>query len=209
MLNPTAFSPAFWRGILTAMAASAVLAACSSSNKEADTASNRQSAAGALDTGSLHTNGAPAAAGPAVQVTRTDFKSVSRATQFELTEDNFTKFMAAADSIVALEGRDPSMKQYLSQNLTDAGSTDADAGLRWLQASAAATKAINSAGLPVQDYFVESIAIADADRFIANPGAAPPTPALSKNAAFLRSHQADVERLRALREGKPVVTVTP
>jgi hypothetical protein len=186
------------------MAASAVLG-CSNSNKTA----NQQSAAGAVDTAALLTNGAPSAAGPAVQVTRTDSKSVSRATQFELTEDNFTKFMAAADSIVALEGRDASMKQYLSQPLSDAGAKDADAGLRWLQASAAATKAINGAGLPVQDYFVESIAIADADRFIANPGAAPPTPALSKNAAFLRSHQADVERLKALREGKPVVTVTP
>jgi hypothetical protein len=81
--------------------------------------------------------------------------------------------------------------------------------LRWLQANASVTSAINRAGLPVQDYFIEAIAIADADRFIGNPGAAPPTPALSKNAEFLRSHQADVERLRALREGKPVVTVTP
>jgi hypothetical protein len=203
MLNPTAF----WRGVVT-VAASAIVAACSNSNKATNQA-NQQTAAGALDTASLPTNGAPAAAGPAVQVTRTDSKSVSRATQFELTQDNFTKFMAAADSIVALEGRDPSIKQYLSQNLVDAGSKDADAGLRWLQASAAVTKAINSAGLPVQDYFVESIAIADADRFIANPGAAPPTPALSKNAAFLRAHEADVERLKAERDGRPVVTVTP
>jgi hypothetical protein len=204
MLNPTRF----WCGVVSAMAASAVLAACSNSRSAANQA-NQRSAAGALDTAALRTNGAPAAAGPGVQVTRTDSKSVSRATQFELTPDNFTKFMAAADSIVALEGRDPSIKQYLSQNLVDAGSKDADAGLRWLQASAAVTKAINSAGLPVQDYFVESIAIADADRFISNPGAAPPTPALSKNAAFLRSRQADVERLKAEREGRPVVTVTP
>jgi len=208
MLNPTRF----WRGIVPAMAASAVLNACSNSNKATNNAANQasqQTAAGALDTGALPTTGAPGAAGPAVQVTRTDSKSVSRATQFELTDDNFTKFMAAADSIVALEGRDPSMKQYLSQNLTDAAAKDADAGLRWLQASAAATKAINSAGLPVQDYFVESIAIADAQRFMTNPGAAPPTPALSKNAAFLRSHQADLERLQAEREGRPVVTVKP
>jgi hypothetical protein len=162
-----------------------------------------------VDTAALRTNGDPAAVGPAAQVTRTDAKSVSRATQFELTSDNFSKFLAAADSIVALEARDPSVRAYLAQNLTDAGSTDADAGLRWLQANASVTNAINRAGLPVQDYFVEAIAIADADRFIGNPGAAPPTPALSKNAEFLRSHQADVERLRALREGKPVVTVTP
>ena len=199
MLNPTGF----WRGILWTVAGSAVLAACSNKTP------NQQSAAGALDTASLATNGAPAAAGPGVQVTRTDAKSVSRATQFELTADNFSKFLAAADSIVALEARDPSIRSYLGQNLTDAAARDRDAGLRWLQASAAVTKAINAAGLPVQDYYVESIAIADADRFIGTPGGAPPTPTLSKNAEFLRSHQADVERLKALREGKPVVTVTP
>lgn len=200
MLNPTVC----WRGVLWCVASSAVLAACS--NK---TANQQNSAAGALDTASLRTNGAPAAAGPGVQVTRTDAKSVSRATQFELTADNFSKFLAAADSIMALESRDPSVRDYLGKNLTDAGSTDRDAGLRWLQANASVTRAINSAGMPVQDYFIESIAIADADRFIGNPSAAPPTPALSKNAEFLRSRQADVERLKALREGKPVVTVTP
>jgi hypothetical protein len=199
MLNPTAR----WRAIACGVAGSAIFAACSSKTP------NTQSAAGAVDTAALRTNGDPAAVGPAAQVTRTDAKSVSRATQFELTSDNFSKFLAAADSIVALEARDPSVRAYLAQNLTDAGSTDADAGLRWLQANASVTNAINRAGLPVQDYFVEAIAIADADRFIGNPGAAPPTPALSKNAEFLRSHQADVERLRALREGKPVVTVTP
>jgi len=199
MLNPTSR----WRAIACSVAGSAVFAACSSKTP------NMQSAAGAVDTAALRTNGTPAAAGPAAQVTRTDAKSVSRATQFELTTDNFSQFLAAADSIVALEARDPSVRAYLAQNLTDAGSTDADAGLRWLQANASVTKAINSAGLPVQDYFVEAIAIADADRFIGNPSEAPPTPALGKNAEFLRAHQADVERLKALREGKPVVTVTP
>lgn len=199
MLKPTLC----WRGVLWSVASSAVLAACS--NKPA----NQQSAAGTLDTATLRTNGAPAAAGPGVQVTRTDAKSMSRATQFELTADNFSKFLAAADSIMALESRDASVRDYLGKNLTDAGSTDRDAGLRWLQANASVTRAINSAGMPVQDYFIESIAIADADRFIDDPSAAPPTPTLSKNAEFLRSHQADVERLKALREGKPVVTVTP
>jgi len=198
MLNPHT-----WRLVACALAASAVVAACSSKS------ANQQSAAGAIDTAAPITNGAPAAAGPAVQVTRTDAKSVSRATQFELTAENFSKFLAAADSIIALEARDPSVRAYLGSNLTDAAAKDADAGLRWLQANAAVTRAINSAGLPVEDYFVESIAIADADRFIGNPGAAPPTPALSKNAEFLRSHQADVERLKAMREGKPAVTVTP
>jgi len=190
-------------GVAWMVAVAGIVAACSSKPP------NRETAAGALDTGALRTNGTPAAAGPAVQVTRTDAKSVSRATQFELTDDNFSKFLAAADSIVALEARDPSVRAYLGKNLIDAASTDADAGLRWLQANPAVTQAINSAGLRVQDYFIESIAIADADRFIGAPSAAPPTPALGKNAEFLRAHEADVERLRALREGKPVVTVTP
>jgi hypothetical protein len=134
---------------------------------------------------------------------------VSRATQFELTTDNFARFLAAADSIVALEARSPAVRAYLGKNIADAPSPDADAGLKWLEANSAVSRAISSAGISVKDYFVESIAIADADRFIANPGGAPPTPALGKNAEFLRSHEADVERLKALREGKPVVTVTP
>ena len=199
MLNPTVQRGA----VALAMAGVVVLAACSRK------APDHGTAAGALDTGAARTNGAPGAAGPAVQVTRTDAKSVSRATQFELTEDNFTKFMAAADSIVALEARDPSVRVYLSSNLVDAASNAADAGLKWIEASPAVTHAITSAGMPVQDYFIESIAIADADRFIAHPSEAPPTPALGKNARFLRSHEADVERLKDLREGKPVVTVTP
>jgi hypothetical protein len=198
MLNPSAI----WRGVACAVAGSAVLAACSSKT-------NQQTAAGALDTSALRTNGAPAAAGPAVQVTRTDAKSMSRATQFELTPDNFSKFLAAADSLAALEARDASVRAYLGKNLTDAASPDADAGLKWLEANQTVSRTISGTGISLEDYFVESIAIADANRFIADPGAAPPTPALTKNAEFLRSHQADVERLKALREGKPVVTVTP
>jgi hypothetical protein len=199
MLNPLRS----WRAVACVVAGSAVLAACSTKTP------NPQNAAGTLDTAALRTNGAPAAAGPAVQVTRTDAKSVSRATQFELTTDNFARFLAAADSIVALEARSPAVRAYLGKNIADAPSPDADAGLKWLEANTAVSRAISSAGISVKDYFVESIAIADADRFIANPGGAPPTPALGKNAEFLRSHEADVERLKALREGKPVVTVTP
>jgi hypothetical protein len=63
--------------------------------------------------------------------------------------------------------------------------------------------------LSVKDYFVASIAIAAAERFIADPKAAPPTPSLAKNAEFLRSHRLDLDRLRAEREGKPVITSTP
>jgi hypothetical protein len=69
--------------------------------------------------------------------------------------------------------------------------------------------AINGAGISVKDYYVESIAIAAAERFLGNPDVAPPTPAMTKNAEFLRAHTADLAKLRDLREGRPVVTVKP
>lgn len=190
-----------WRGIVLTLAASAVTTACS--RKPAD----QQTAGGALDTSRL--SAITPSAGPAAQVTRTDAKSVSRASDYELTADNFSKFLAAADSIVTLEARDSAARAYLGRNLTDAGSTDADAGLRYLEANDAVSRAINGAGLSVKDYFVQSIAIATAERFMKDPKAAPPTPTLQKNAEFLRGHQSDLTRLQTLREGRPAVTVTP
>lgn len=189
-----------WRGLLLTVAASAVTAC---SKKPAD----QQTAAGALDTTKL--SAVTPSAGPAAQVTRTDAKSVSRASDYELTTENFAKFLAAADSIVTLEARDSAARAYLDRNLTDAGSTDADAGLRYLEANDEVSRAINGAGLSVKDYFVQSIAIAAAERFMRDPKAAPPTPTLRKNAEFLRGHQSDLTRLQTLREGRPAVTVTP
>lgn len=191
----------FKRGVIYLVAASAVIAACS--KKPA----NQQTAGGAIDTSTL--TAATPSAGPAAQVTRTDSKSVSRATQYELTAENFSKFLAAADSIVTLEARDSAARAYLSHDLTDAGASDADAGLRYLETNDAVSRVINGAGLSVEDYFVQSIAIAAAERFMKNPDAAPPTPTLQKNAEFLRGHQADLTRLQNLREGRPAVTVTP
>jgi hypothetical protein len=191
------------RGVVLLLATSAVAAACS--KKPA----NQQTASGAVDTATLNMSAATPSAGPAAQVTRTDAKSVSRATDYELTAENFSKFLAAADSVVTLEARDSAARAYLSHNLTDAGASDADAGLRYLEANDAVSNAINGAGLSVKDYFVQSIAIAAAERFMKNPKAAPPTPTLRKNAEFLRGHQAELTRLQNLREGKPAVTVTP
>lgn len=185
------------------LAASAIVAACS--KKPA----NQQTASGAVDTTTLNMTAATPSAGPAAQVTRTDAKSVSRATRYELTAENFSKFLAAADSIVTLEARDSAARTYLSHDLTDAGASDADAGLRYLEANDAVSRVINGAGLSVEDYFVQSIAIAAAERFMKNPTVAPPTPTLRKNAEFLRGHQADLTRLQNLREGRPAVTVTP
>ena len=182
--------------------ASVVIGACGHSRTDSV-------AGGEVDTGALRMTAATPAVGPGVQVTRTDGKSVTRATRYELTPDNFTKFLAAADSLSALAARDSLERAHLTANITDAGSTDSDAGLKWLESDSAASAAINGAGISVKDYFVQSIAIAAASHFIADPKAAPPTPTLSRNAEFLRSRKSDLDRLDAQRAGKPVVTVTP
>jgi hypothetical protein len=179
------------------------LAACSAN------ASDKREAAGSVDTSIAKTSAVVDAAGPGAHVTRTDFRSVKKAEEFRLTPINFSRFMAAADSLVARSRRDEAMRDYLGANITDAGSTEDDAGLKWLAASPAVVSAINSAGMSVRDYFVASIAIASAQRFMADPSAAPATPSLAENATFLRQHQSDLQTLAALRENRPVVTSTP
>lgn len=166
-------------------------------------------AAGSLDTSVMKTSAIIDAAGPGVQVTRTDSRSVDKAMEFRLTPINFSRFMAAADSLASRQARDASMREYLSINITDAGSPEPDAGLRWLAASPAVVSAINSGGMSVRDYFVASIAIASAERFVGDPAAAPPTPTTAENAAFLRQHGTDLAKLAALRENRPVVVSTP
>lgn len=182
--------------------------ACSRGNEVQRTSS------GSIDTRSIDTSvlreGAfTPAAGPGIHVTRTDEKSVQLATKYKLTNDNFSRFMRAADSLGALESRDSTVRAYVSTNLTDAGAREADAGVKWIQANALANNAIVSSGLSVPDYFVAGIAIASAERYMKDPKAAPPTPTLADNANFLRAHTADLDHLRALREGEPVITVKP
>jgi hypothetical protein len=195
----------------TLLLASATLFAACGRDRSND---KRASAAGALDTSTadtaaLRTSGATPATGPAIHVTRTDGKSVTRAMRYELTPDNFSHFLAAADSVVAVASRDSSARAALQSNLTDAGSTDNDAGRKWLEAIGPANVAINQAGISVKDYYVAGIAIAAAERFMANPKAAPPTPSLANNAEFLRSHTADLERLHNQESLRPVVVSKP
>ena len=180
-----------------------LVAACSSRARDRDTAG------GQLDTASMRTGAATPVAGPGVHVTGTDGKSVTRAMRYELTPQNFSAFLGAADSIVALEARDPATRSYLDQPAIDSGTLRTDAGLKYLESNEAVNQAITSAGMSVKDYFVASIAIAAAERFIADPKSAPPTPSLTKNAEFLSDHRLELDRLRAEREGKPVVTSTP
>lgn len=189
--------------LMAALATTALVAACSSRAKNNDTA------AGQIDTAAMRTSGVTPAAGPGVHVTGTDGKSVTRAMRYELTPQNFAAFLAAADSIVALEARDQATRNYLTQPAIDSGTLRTDAGLKYLEANDAVNRAITGAGLSVKDYFVASIAIAAAERFIADPKSAPPTPSLTKNAEFLRAHRLELDRLRAQREGKPVITSTP
>lgn len=199
MLNTSIYA----HRLTAALAAAMVVAACSSRAKYNDTA------AGQIDTAAMRTGAVTPAAGPGVHVTGTDGKSVTRAMRYELTPQNFAAFLAAADSIVALEARDPATRNYLTQPAIDSGTLRTDAGLKYLEANDAISRAITGAGISVKDYFVASIAIAAAERFIAEPKSAPPTPSLTRNAEFLRSHRLEVDRLRAEREGKPVITSTP
>ena len=189
----------------TATALAILATGCSKSSSD----QTQQSAAGtvgASDTAAMRTGADVPAEGPGVQVTRTDAKSVTRSTQYELTNENFSHFLAAADSLTALMQRDSTARNYLSQNITDAGAGDMDAGRKWLDANASVSAAINNAGISTEDYFVQSLAIAAAERFMNDPKNAPPTPTLTKNAEFLRGHQTELAHLQALRTGKPVVT---
>src|SRR5690242_9552192 len=75
---------------------------------------NVDSAGGAAlpsDTGALRATGATMAVGPLIYVTKTDDKSVHDATQLQLTEQRMKQFMAAAESLNALRGRDTRVQQ--------------------------------------------------------------------------------------------------
>jgi hypothetical protein len=197
--------PPGWR-LLIVGAMSAVVA-CGSGRDGA-----RDSAAGAVDSSAARDSsvnamaGATPAIGPLVQVTKTDARSVRDATGYRLTDENFRKFMAAAESLSVLRARDPGVRQLADQRLAEAGSSEEDAGLKLLQSNDAVSKAIESAGLSVRDYFVMGIALASASRFMDTPDAAPPTPATEENARFIRAHASDLARLRHLTEGAVVTS---
>jgi len=188
------------RTIIGSLALACIAAGCSAKER------NERAAAGAIDSLPITTT-VPAEG--FVQVTRTDSKSITKATEYKLTNDNFAHFLAASDSLVALSARDSASRQVLTANLADAGSTDVDAGLRWLESHPTVDAAINSAGISTRDYYVQGIAIASAEQFIGNPKAAPPTPTTRENAEFLRTRAADLDRLHAMRTGGPVSVTHP
>jgi hypothetical protein len=151
------------------------------------------SAAGIVDTTQGTAALTPAA--PAPQPTAEDAKVVRDALEFKLTEDNLNKFMKAGSSLAFLRARDPQLRGYL-ESIGGSRERNDDAALERLEGHAQISKAINDAGLSVRDYYTMSLAIASAQRFIDNPEAAPPTPALSDNAKFLRDHRQHLAHLR-------------
>jgi hypothetical protein len=165
--------------------------------------SHEGAAGGAVDTASPA--GAAAAITPAtglgVQVTRTDSESILLATQYELTKENFTKFLAAAESLSVLAMRDSSVRNHLRQPIAGADANELDAGLKWLESNPAVNNAIVGSGLSAHDYFVMAIAIASAEQ--TKPSATPPTPVARANAKFLRKKPRELARLHSLQRGTP------
>jgi hypothetical protein len=144
-----------------------------------------------------------AALGPGIQVTSTDEHNVNRSFDLKLTNDDWAKFLKAADTVAALRARDPQVRQHLDELIVGA-KTD-DAGQKWLESDPQVAAAITSSGLTVKDYYRLGIVTAAAMRFMNDPKAAPPTPAGKANAQFLQSHKADLEHLQAITQGAPSV----
>jgi hypothetical protein len=182
------------------------LAACSHSDRgttdsaSGGIASQTAERATTVDTGLA--NAATPVAGGTAQITPTDEKSVRKATEYKLTETNFKQFVAASDSLAALRARDPQVRAMFDKQVNDAGAGVAtrtnNAGRARLEDNPAIANAITSTGMSVKDYFVASIAVAQAERFMGDPKAAIPTPALPGNAEFLRGHQAELAHLKSL-----------
>jgi hypothetical protein len=194
------------RRATAALVICAALAACSrSDNRTADSSAGNiaeQTAARAatIDTGM--DNAVTPMAGGTAQITPTDEKSVTLATKYKLTDNNFRQFVAASDSLAALRARDPEVNALFDKQVNDAG-TDTrvstyNAGRKRLEDHPRVNNAIASTGMSAKDYFVAAIAVAQAERFMGDPKAAPPTPTLRDNAEFLRAHQAELAELRRL-----------
>ena len=165
-----------------------------------DSAAHSTAANGSVAPASDTTNGAISATtpalGPGIQVTPTDEHNVNRAFDYKLTNDGWSRFMKAADTVAALRARDPEVRSYLGAQIVGA-KTD-DAGEKWLESNAKVSAAITSAGITVKDYYRLGLVAAEATRFMDNPASAPPTPAGRANAEFVRNHKADVDHLKQI-----------
>ena len=193
---------------MAAMTAATLCVACGrghnrpSDSVASDTA-GRLPAVPASDSSNGAISATTAAIGPGIQVTTTDEHNVNRSFDLKLTDDDWAKFLKAADTVAALRARDPQVRQHLDEQIVGA-KTD-DAGQKWLESDPKVSAAITSSGLTVKDYYRLGILTAMAERFMNDPKSAPPTPAGRANAEFLRHHQADVEHLQQITQGVPSV----
>lgn len=191
------------------VAATMMSAACGHKEPAADSTAARDSATanGSVAPASDTTHGALSAnvdaIGPGIQVSPTDEHNVHRSLDYKLTDNDWSRFLKAADTVAALRARDPQVRAHLDSTIVGA-KTD-DAGQKWLEADPKVTAAIASAGMTVKDYYRLGIVTATAMRFMNDPNAAPPTPAGRANAEFVKNHQADLEHLKALSAGTPSV----
>jgi hypothetical protein len=165
-----------------------------------DSAAHATAANGSVAPTSDTTNGAISATtpalGPGIQVTPTDQHNVNRSLDYKLTDNDWSRFLKAADTVAALTARDAEVRTYLSSQIVGA-KTD-DAGEKWLEANPKVSAAIASAGMTVKDYYRLGLVTADAVRFMNDPASAPPTPAGRANAQFVANHKADIEHLRTI-----------
>lgn len=183
-----------------AIAATAlVVGACSHQDR-----TTADSAAGAVSADKAdigHPLSVTPTAGGAAQVTGTDAKSVRLASEYKLTDKNFQAFVKASDTLALLRKTDSSVARTLDQQISDAANgtqvSAYDAGIKHLESNVAVNNAIVASGISVPDYFVASIAIGQAERFLDDPKAAPPTPALEDNIKYLQAHRAELQAMRA------------
>ena len=189
--------------------AAALLLALSAGCSRSDSSGAKEVARTAATADTGNALGATPAEGGVAKVTAADARSVTQATEFKLTPENFKQFVTSTDSVVALRARDSQVRDFLDKDITDAGSGTSvevmNAGRTRLESNPAVSAAITSSGMSVRDYFVAAIAIAQAERFINDPKAAPPTPTTGPNAEFLRSHMADLKALRTRQNGAIIV----
>ena len=170
-----------WNSSLARVALAAALCACSRPM-------NERSASGTLDTSIVKTSAIIDAAGPGVQVTRTDVRSMDKATEYRLTPIEF----------LALHGRRrqrrqsaqramPAMREYLSVNITDAGSEKPTPGSNGWPRIRQSTSAINSGGhVRCATTSWPRSRLRPPNDSWEHPSAAPPTPTLGENAKFLK-----------------------
>lgn len=152
-----------------------------------------ESARMAADTGL--TPSAPPTAGPLPAPGAQDADLVMTATEYEITDENFDRFVRASEALSFLRARDAQVRSLLEQ-AGSASDTSANSLLDRLEDHPQVSQAITSSGMSVRDYYVMAIALASAQRHSANPETAPPTPTGRKNAEWVQRNQSRLARLQ-------------